>query len=213
VLAEGEFFRVGGQEAIHVDVRIIAATNQNLEKAVEQGRFRDDLYHRLNVLRINTPPLRERREDIPDLLNYYLARASDELGIERKTLTPEALAVFRDFAWPGNVRQLVNATRRVMVSAPGNEIRSADIPLEFSGSVGDGTHLTSWTVALADWARQYLVAQPDKPLLLTAQADFERVLITTALELAGGRKQDAAKLLGWGRNTLARKIRELNIDA
>ncbi len=211
VLAEGEFYRVGGQDAIHVNVRIIAATNQNLDLAVEQGRFRDDLYHRLNVMRINTPPLRERREDIPELLNYYLARASDELGIERKTLMPEALAAFRDFDWPGNVRQLVNATRRVMVAAQGNEIRIADIPQDFGGSAGGAARSTVWTTALAEWARQHLAIETDKPLLPAAQAEFERILIKAALQVAHGRKQDAAKLLGWGRNTLTRKLKELDL--
>jgi len=212
VLAEGEFYRVGGQDAIRVDVRIIAATNQNLELAVEQGRFRDDLYHRLNVMRINTPPLRERREDIPELLNYYLARASDELGIERKTLTPEAMDAFRNFDWPGNVRQLVNATRRVMVAAPGNEIRMADVPQEFIGAADIALHSSVWTTALADWAMQHLEAGSDEPLLSAAQSDFERVLIVAALQIAQGRKQDAARLLGWGRNTLTRKIRDLKLE-
>ena len=213
VLAEGEFYRVGGQEAIHVDVRIIAATNQDLDRAVEQGRFRDDLYHRLNVMRITSPPLRERREDIPDLLNYYLARASEELGIERKTLTQEALAVLRNFDWPGNVRQLVNATRRVMVTAPGNEVRIADIPPDFGGVVGGPARSNAWTAALAEWARQHLADEPALPLLPIAQAELERILIVAALQVAEGRRQDAAKLLGWGRNTLTRKIKELEIDA
>lgn len=212
VLAEGEFYRVGGQEAIHVDVRIIAATNQDLDLAVEQGRFRDDLYHRLNVMRINSPPLRERREDIPDLLNYYLARASEELGVERKTLTLDALAVLRDFDWPGNVRQLVNATRRLMVTAPGNEVRIADIPQDFGGAVSGPVRRNAWTAALADWARQHLADQSSVPLVPIAQAEFERILIMAALQVAEGRRQDAAKLLGWGRNTLTRKIKELEID-
>jgi two-component system nitrogen regulation response regulator GlnG len=212
VLAEGEFYRVGGQEAIHVDARIIAATNQDLDLAVEQGRFRDDLYHRLNVMRINSPPLRERREDIPDLLNYYLARASEELGVERKTLTLDALAVLRDFDWPGNVRQLVNATRRLMVTAPGNEVRIADIPQDFGGAVSGPVRRNAWTAALADWARQHLADQSSVPLVPIAQAEFERILIMAALQMAEGRRQDAAKLLGWGRNTLTRKIKELEID-
>jgi len=213
VLAEGEFYRVGGQEAIHVDVRIIAATNQDLDLAVKQGRFREDLYHRLNVMRINSPPLRERREDIPDLLNYYLARASDELGVERKTLTQDALAILRDFGWPGNVRQLVNATRRVMVTAPGNEIRIADIPEDFGGVVSGPARRNAWAAALTDWARQHLADQSAVPLLPVAQAELERILILVALQVAEGRRQDAAKLLGWGRNTLTRKIKELNIDS
>ncbi|MGI9308511.1 MAG: nitrogen regulation protein NR(I), partial [Gammaproteobacteria bacterium] len=130
VLAEGEFYRVGGQAPIRVDVRIIAATNQDLNKAVREGTFREDLFHRLNVISISTPPLRERHEDIPLLLNHYLRHAAEELGVEAKTLTPEALELLKKFGWPGNVRQLVNATRRLTVVAPGSEIRAEDIPRE-----------------------------------------------------------------------------------
>jgi two-component system nitrogen regulation response regulator GlnG len=213
VLAEGEFYRVGGQNPIYVDVRIIAATNQDLGRAVKEGRFREDLYHRLNVMRINTPPLRERREDIPALIEHYLARASEELGIEAKTLSPEVMQLLCNFEWPGNVRQLVNATRRLMVNAPGSEIRSEDVPADFGGKSGAPVSGSDWTAALTRWANQQLAADPDQPLLETAQPEFERALILAALQRARGRKQDAAKLLGWGRNTLTRKIKELGIDA
>ena len=210
VLAEGEFFRDGGQQAIHVDVRIIAATNQDLNQAVAGGSFREDLYHRLNVMRINTPPLRERREDIPLLLNHYLSKSSDELGIQAKTLVPEALARLQGFDWRGNVRQLMNATRRMMVTAPGNEIRVDDIPEEFGGTraVTGG----DWTGALTQWAANQLERNSTVPLLETAQPEFEKALINAALRKARGRKQEAAKLLGWGRNTLTRKIKELGIE-
>lgn len=211
VLAEGEFFRVGGQQAIRVDVRIIAATNQDLNRAVADGTFREDLYHRLNVMRINTPPLRERREDIPLLLNHYLAKSSEELGIEAKTLTPEALERLQGFDWRGNVRQLVNATRRMMVTAPGNEIRADDIPEEFGGMRGEADS-SDWTGALSRWAESQLEKNTALPLLDLAQPEFEKALINAALLKARGRKQDAAKLLGWGRNTLSRKIRELGLD-
>ncbi|MDP6436260.1 MAG: nitrogen regulation protein NR(I) [Gammaproteobacteria bacterium] len=211
VLAEGEFFRVGGQQAIHVDVRIIAATNQDLNQAVADGSFREDLYHRLNVMRINTPPLRERREDIPLLLNHYLAKSSEELGIEAKTLTPKALERLQGFEWRGNVRQLVNATRRMMVSAPGKEIRADDIPAEFGGSRTDSGS-NDWTDALAQWAARQLDTDASFPLLELAQPEFEKALINAALQKARGRKQDAAKLLGWGRNTLSRKIKDLGLD-
>ena len=213
VLAEGEFFRVGGQKAIHVDVRIIAATNQDLNTAVSEGRFREDLYHRLNVMRINTPPLRERSEDIPLLLAHYLATSSAEFGIEAKTLTVAALERLKNFGWPGNVRQLVNATRRMMITAPGNEIRLTDIPEEFGGSETESEAGNDWTDALARWANQQFNAGLNEPLLNQAQPEFERALIRIALQHASGRKQDAARLLGWGRNTLTRKIRELKIDA
>lgn len=209
VLAEGEFFRVGGQKAISVDVRIIAATNQDLETAVTDGRFREDLYHRLNVMRINTPPLRDRREDIRMLVSYYLDKAGAELGVEPKTMSPETMDVLTAFDWPGNVRQLVNATRRMVVTAPGNEIRPEDVPPEFGGAA-DSTD-QEWVGMLSRWASGRLANDADAPLLDEAQPAFERTLIQAALSAAGGRKQDAAKLLGWGRNTLARKIKELDL--
>jgi two-component system nitrogen regulation response regulator GlnG len=212
VLAEGEFFRVGGQSAIRVDVRIIAATNQDLNKAVTEGRFREDLFHRLNVMRINTPPLRERRVDIPPLLDHYLATAGEELGIEVKSLTPDALASLQGFDWPGNVRQLVNATRRLMVTAPGNEIRAEDIPADFGGQTAVAGTSSDWTAALGLWATRQLDAKPGQALLEIAVPEFERALIQIALQKVSGRKQDAARLLGLGRNTLTRKIRELGID-
>ncbi len=128
VLAESEFYRVGGQTSINVDVRVIAATNQDLARAVKESRFREDLFHRLNVIRINTPPLRQRREDIPVLLKHYLAEAAEELGASAKTLDEAALATLQAFSWPGNVRQLVNATRRLTVTAPGTVITAEDVP-------------------------------------------------------------------------------------
>lgn len=212
VLAEGEFYRVGGQRAIQVDVRIIAATNQNLNRAVAEGRFREDLYHRLNVMHINTPPLRERREDIPMLLEHYLARASAELGVAPKRLTAEARAQLTAFDWPGNVRQLVNAARRMTVTAPGNEIRPGDISAEFGGVAADPLQPNEWTAALGRWADRTLAAGLGSSLLASAQPQFERTLIRAALAAAGGHKQEAARLLGWGRNTLARKMRDLDFD-
>jgi two-component system nitrogen regulation response regulator GlnG len=211
VLAESEFYRVGGQKPIHVDVRIIAATNQNMETAVEDGRFRADLYHRLNVMRINTPPLRSRREDIPMLLQHYLAKSSQELGVSEKSLTDDALKLLVDFDWPGNVRQLLNATRRLSITAPGNEIRAADIPAALGGAPEPAAG-AQWMDALQLWADKRLRDDAEQPLLDSAIPDFERVLISAALQAAGGRKQDAAKLLGWGRNTLTRKIKELKLD-
>ena len=212
VLAEGEFFRVGGQQPIRVDVRIIAATNQDLNRAVANGSFREDLYHRLNVMRIDTPPLRERREDIPLLINHYLATSSEDLRIDPKTLAPDALEQLQNFAWPGNVRQLVNATRRMMVTAPGNEIRLEDIPEEFGGkqaTVGGQT----WADELTQWAAAQLETDPALPLMDQAQPEFEKALINAALRKTRGRKQEAARLLGWGRNTLTRKIKELGIES
>ncbi|WKZ12600.1 MAG: nitrogen regulation protein NR(I) [Gammaproteobacteria bacterium] len=212
VLAEGEFYRVGGQHPIRVDVRVIAATNQDLGVAVREGRFREDLMHRLNVIHIVTPPLRERREDIPLLLTHYLREAARELGVEPKAVAPEALAVLRGFDWPGNVRQLVNACRRLTVTAPGPEIQSADIPGDFGGRGETLAGSPDWSSGLARWAEQQLERSDGQPLLSTALPEFEKALIRTALARARGQRQEAAKLLGWGRNTLSRKIRELNLD-
>ena len=212
VLAEGEFYRVGGQDAISVDVRIIAATNQNLDLAVSEGRFREDLFHRLNVMRVNTPPLRERREDIPSLLNHYLVQSSVELGIEAKSLSPDALERLQSFDWPGNVRQLVNATRRLTVTAPGNEIGPDDIPREFGGAGTMTGVAAEWTKSLSRWATEQLNNGGQPALLELAQPEFEKALIFVALNKAQGRKQEAARLLGWGRNTLTRKIKELGLD-
>ena len=212
VLAESEFFRVGGQNSIKVDVRVIAATNQDLPKAVKDGRFREDLYHRLNVIRINTPPLRQRRADIPSLLKHYLADAAKELQAPAKTLNSDAMDLLQSFNWPGNVRQLVNATRRLTVTAPGGVISATDIPEDLGGTDANASAQKEWTQPLASWAEQQLSRKESKPLLDTALPELERTLIRIALTRAHGRRQDAAKLLGWGRNTLTRKIRSLNID-
>ncbi|MCL4721230.1 MAG: nitrogen regulation protein NR(I), partial [Gammaproteobacteria bacterium] len=212
VLAEGEFYRVGGQVPIRVDVRVIAATNQELTSAVQSGRFREDLFHRLNVIHIVTPALRERREDIPVLLDLYLREAARELGVPAKRLAPEALNLLTAFDWPGNVRQLVNACRRLTVTAPGAEIRPEDIPAELGGQNASRAGAADWSLRLARWAEVALGESPAKPLLDTALPEFERTLITTALAHARGHRQEAAKLLGWGRNTLSRKIREHGLE-
>lgn len=210
VLAEGEYYRVGGSQPVRVDVRVIAATHQDLEQRVQAGLFREDLLHRLNVIRIAIPPLRERREDIAELLAYYLGAAAGELGVEAKTLSAEAERLLTAFDWPGNVRQLVNATRRMTVTAPGREITAADVPAEIGGTTIDpGT--PAWSKELDSWARKYL-AGSEEPLLAIAVPEFERVLIRAALARSGGRRQDAARLLGWGRNTLTRKLRELGME-
>jgi two-component system, NtrC family, nitrogen regulation response regulator GlnG len=211
VLAEGEFYRVGGQIPVRVDVRVIAATHQDLEERVRQGLFREDLLHRLNVIRIEVPPLRSRREDIPELLMHYLSAAAHEIGVEPKTLTPEAAAALSNFEWPGNVRQLVNACRRLSATAPGREIKVEDIPADLGGVPGAAKLQDEWTRQLTHWAEKRLAAG-ETPLLDDALPEFERTLIRAALRQAQGGRQEAARLLGWGRNTLTRKLKELAMD-
>jgi two-component system nitrogen regulation response regulator GlnG len=211
VLAENEFYRVGGQVPVRVDVRVIAATHQDLAERVRQGLFREDLLHRLNVIRIEVPPLRSRREDIPELLIHYLSAAAVELGAEPKTLTPEAAAALSNFDWPGNVRQLVNACRRLTATAPGREIKVADIPADLGGVPGAAKLQDEWTRQLTQWAERRLAAG-ETPLLDDALPEFERTLIRAALRQAQGGRQEAARLLGWGRNTLTRKLKELTMD-
>jgi two-component system nitrogen regulation response regulator GlnG len=211
VLAEGEFYRVGGQLPVRVDVRVIAATHQDLETRVKEGLFREDLLHRLNVIRIGVPPLRQRREDIPELLQHYLDVAAMELGVAPKILTEEAGAVLAAFDWPGNVRQLVNACRRLTVLAAGREIGLSDIPADLGGGSAAMASSLDWSNALASWAQARL-ATGGAPLLDDAMPEFERTLIREALKAAQGGRQDAAKLLGWGRNTLTRKLKELGME-
>ncbi len=211
VLAESEFYRVGGQTAIRVDVRVIAATNQDLARAVKEARFREDLYHRLNVIRINTPPLRQRREDISLLLNHYLAKAGKELGAAPKSIDAEAMEALEGFDWPGNVRQLVNAARRLTVTAPGSVITAQDIPGDLGGAESSQQGAKEWTRVLAAWADRQL-RRDETPLLDTAIPAFERTLIEIAMARTNGHRQEAAKLLGWGRNTLARKMKALHLD-
>jgi two-component system, NtrC family, nitrogen regulation response regulator GlnG len=211
VLAENEFYRVGGQIPVRVDVRVIAATHQDLEERVRQGQFREDLLHRLNVIRIEVPPLRARREDIAELLVHYLSAAAQELGVESKTLTPEAAAALANCDWPGNVRQLVNACRRLTATAPGREIKVEDIPADLGGVPGAAKLQDEWTRQLTHWAEKRLAAG-ETPLLDDALPEFERTLIRAALRHAQGGRQEAARLLGWGRNTLTRKLKELTMD-
>ena len=212
VLAEGEFYRVGGRTAVKVDVRIIAATHQNLEKLVADGRFREDLFHRLNVIRIHVPPLRERREDIPLLMNYFLAAAAKELNSEVKRLLPEAEQYLTNIEWQGNVRQLENLCRWLTVMAPGQEVHMDDLPPELRENDNEqGVTGDNWQKSLERWADKSLVSG-DLGLLNSAVPDFERIMIRSALRHTGGRRQDAAKLLGWGRNTLTRKIKDLGME-
>ena len=210
VLAEGEFYPVGAQASVKVDVRIIAATHQNLEYLVEQGQFREDLFHRLNVIRVHIPELRERREDIPLLAQHFLRRAAEELGAERRVLLPDAEKFLSNLDWPGNVRQLENACRWLTVMAPSREVRVDDLPLEFRRATNELSG-EDWERPLRRWVELHLQRGEDD-LLQDLTPRFEKLLITTALRHTGGRKQDAAKRLGWGRNTLTRKIQDLKLD-
>ena len=212
VLAEGEFYRVGGHMPTRVDVRVIAATHQNLEQRVRDGLFRDDLYHRLNVIRIQLPSLSRRREDIPLLTRRFLGQAARELGVESKILRPETETYLSRLDWPGNVRQLENLCRWLTVMASGREIHLEDLPMELrERSLTANNGGQDWETALRLWASQSL-GRGEQSLLETALPNFERVLIQVALEQTGGHRQDAARLLGWGRNTLTRKIKELQLE-
>jgi two-component system nitrogen regulation response regulator GlnG len=210
VLAESEFFRVGGQTPIRVDVRVIAATHQDLGQGAATGRFREDLYHRLNVMRIEVPPLRQRREDIRELSRFYLEQAANELGVAPKTLSADALEALQRYDWPGNVRELVNVCRRLTVTAAGREIVAHDLPAELGGVASQSG--ADWTAGLSQWAEAQLAGVESPPLLSDALPAFERTLILTALRRARGKRLEAAKLLGWGRNTLTRKIKELGLE-
>ncbi|MBC8212042.1 MAG: nitrogen regulation protein NR(I) [Gammaproteobacteria bacterium] len=219
VLAEGEFFRVGGITAIHADVRIIAATHQNLQELVAQGRFREDLYHRLNVIKIHLPALRDRKEDIPLLLNHFMQQSALELNEPTKSLQKDVVDYLCSLKWSGNVRQIENTCRWFSVMATGNTIQMSDLPEELkssaiisgsSSSSGEKTlpEQLNWTDLLQEWAQHQLNTGKEN-ILYKAQPLFEKTLLECALEKTGGRKIEAAKLLGWGRNTLTRKLKEL----
>ncbi len=212
VLADGEFYRVGGHAPVKVDVRIIAATHQDLEGLVQEGHFREDLFHRLNVIRVHLPSLRERREDIPLLMGHFLQEAAEELEVEKKTLLSDTVERLQRVEWPGNVRQLENTARWLTVMAASQEIHVEDLPPELS-EVGQVTNESrDWLNALRTWTRESL-QRGEAGLLDRALPAFETTMIETALEHTGGRRQDAARLLGWGRNTLTRKIKELGLGA
>ncbi len=203
VLSEGRFYRVGGRDEIRVDVRVIAATNQDLEALVTTGAFRNDLFHRLNVIAIHTPPLRECRSDIPMLVTHFLRQAALELRLDVKQCSPEVLAVMQAYQWPGNVRELENMVRRLTVLAPSKVIQVADLPGEM---LARETRDEGWVSALADTALDRLRGG-EKRLAQSMGAQFETALIRAALTHSRGHKQKAAELLGWGRNTLTRKLR------
>ena len=209
VLAENEFYRVGGHQSVQVDVRIIAATHQDLETLVEKGIFREDLFHRLNVIRVHVPALSERREDIPLLAQHFLDNAAIELGDESKRLDSATSEYLSLLPWPGNVRQLENTCRWIQVMASSRIILIEDLPPELRQNV-EGKASTDWESGLELWVGQLLDDTNGEPVLDVAMPRFERVIINAALRKSGGRKKDAAELLGWGRNTLTRKMQELD---
>jgi len=213
VLADGEFYRVGGHMPVNVNVRIIAATHQDLESLVRQGDFREDLFHRLNVIRIHIPKLAERREDIPRLMQYFLQRAAEELGGDTKILLPGTEEFLSGLEWPGNVRQLENTCRWITVMASGREIHLGDLPPELGQTSTQTTESaqSDWRDMLSSWARSELLHGKEQ-ILRDALPAFEQVMIEVALQHTQGRKRDAAELLGWGRNTLTRKLKELHLS-
>lgn len=207
VLSDGEIHPVGAHTGIRVNVRILAATHQDLPTLVRAGKFREDLYHRLNVIRIQLPTLAERREDIPALLAHFLARAAKEQGVSPKVLKQDCLNYLCDLEWPGNVRQLENTCRWISVMASGHTVHIDDLPIELVSQVSDNT--SDWQLALRQWATREL-ARGTTDLFTHAEKMLERNLLHCALDHTGGRKVEAAKLLGWGRNTLTRKMKELD---
>ncbi|WP_414684503.1 nitrogen regulation protein NR(I) [Microbulbifer sp.] len=210
VLADGEFYRVGGHTPVKVDVRIIAATHQNLERLVEQHKFREDLFHRLNVIRIHIPRLADRREDIPRLVRHFFNIAAKDLGVEPKILLKDTEEYLASLDWPGNVRQLENTCRWITVMASGREVHVDDLPPELHQQSASSEVPQDWQKALRLWADQAL-ATGQREILGQAVPAFERALIEIALKHTAGRKRDAAELLGWGRNTLTRKLKELGM--
>lgn len=210
VLADGEFYRVGGHSLVKVDVRIIAATHQDLTKRVEQGLFREDLYHRLNVIRIPLPNLNQRSEDIPALAQHFLTKSAKELAVEAKLLSSEAEQHLQQLPWPGNVRQLENVCRWLSVMGSGNQILVSDLPPELQQQTNKTDANDNWQVLLSKWAKKELQFGQQQ-LLDHALPAFEKVMIEAALSHTNGRRREAAELLGWGRNTLTRKINELGL--
>ena len=213
VLSDSHFYRVGGHQPVRANVRVIAATHQDLEGRVKDGLFREDLFHRLNVIRLRLPPLRERRDDIPLLAKHFLQKSAQELGGEPKRLTDTALKYLQGLEFPGNVRQLENLCHWLTVMAPGQSVDVADLPSELREGTDSARRdlPADWNTALATEADRLLAATPGT-VFDTLTREFESTLIRRALNATGGRRVDAAQLLGIGRNTITRKIQELGLD-
>ena len=217
VLSSHEFYRVGGQKPIKSDVRIIAATNQNIEGLIKTGKFREDLYHRLNVFRIELPPLRKRKEDIPSLVKYFLKKSANEIKSDQKDIEDPAMEVLNEYDWPGNIRQLENTCRYITVMAPStsitlddipDEVKNIDVNIESSPHVNGLDSNINWEESLSGHIRNVL---QDKNDLTTLSKDLEKILLQEALKASKGRRIDAAKILGLGRNTITRKIKDLDL--
>lgn len=207
VLSNKEFFRVGGDKPIKVDVRILAATHQSLESLVAAGSFREDLYYRLNVIRVDVPPLRQRKEDIGDLSSAFLKRHADSLSDEPKVLSPEALLALTQYNWPGNVRQLENTCYWIALMAPTQNVKLEDLPTEIiSNEQSPQTQINDWQTGFSQWLGEVYQSNPDN-MLETIEPELDKIMINFALEKTGGKKQEAAKVLGLGRNTLSKKIK------
>ena len=214
VLADGEFYRVGGRTPIQVDVRIIAATHQNLEKLVSENIFREDLFHRINVIRVHVPKLSDRKEDIPQLAKHFFSLAASELNMEPKFLSRDVELFFSTLQWPGNVRELENMCRWLTVMAAGREVLLSDLPPEIRPDNAElvEQNFGNWKSGLKTWAEKEL-REGNKNILSKAVPDFEKTMIELALSHTNGRKRDASILLGWGRNTLTRKLQEYELDS
>jgi len=207
VLSNKEFFRVGGDKPIKVDVRILAATHQSLESLVAAGSFREDLYYRLNVIRVDVPPLRQRKEDIGDLSSAFLKRHADSLSDEPKVLSSEALLALTQYNWPGNVRQLENTCYWIALMAPTQNVKLEDLPAEiFSNEQSPQTQINDWQTGFSQWLGEVYQSNPEN-MLETIEPELDKIMINFALEKTGGKKQEAAKVLGLGRNTLTKKIK------
>ena len=207
VLSNKEFFRVGGDKPIKVDVRILAATHQSLESLVASGTFREDLYYRLNVIRIDVPPLRQRKEDIGDLSTTFLKRHADSLMDDPKVLSPEALLALSQYDWPGNVRQLENTCYWIALMAPTHNVKLEDLPKEIIDSEKSPELINDdWESGFSQWLGEIYLSNSENMLEIIEPA-LDKVMINFALEKTGGKKQDAAKVLGLGRNTLSKKLK------
>jgi two-component system nitrogen regulation response regulator GlnG len=207
VLADGDYYRVGGRDLLQADVRVVAATHQDLDTRIEAGTFREDLYHRLNVITIALPPLRDRVDDIPALAQHFLVQAATDMDLEVKRLRPETIELLKTQPWPGNVRQLQNLCRQLCVMTPGEQVFPKDLPIGFASSAAMDSGQQQWQDVLRQWTRRALDAgQPE--LMNRVREDLESVLFDVALEHTGGKRVEAARLLGVGRNTLTRKLKE-----